>query len=198
MLYGGHVYLGLTGGIGSGKSTVATIFAGYGAFVIDADALARETLADGSPLLDSLRELFGDEVVSNGTVDRKALARIVFSDPLKRASLEELVHPEVARRVADIRADLPPHAVVIYDVPLLVEKALESQFDAVIVVHADLEVRLSRLEERGLTRTEALARIDAQSSDEERLAVGTYIIENSGTIDDLRAQCETVWKSITA
>ncbi len=198
MLYSGHVYIGLTGGIGSGKSTVARIFAELGAVVVDADELARGVLATGEPLVDEVEKQFGPGLVSNGVLNREALAKKVFADPELRLALEQLVHPEVIRRLAAIRAEVPPGSVLIYDVPLLAEKSMESQFDAVVVVHSPLEERLERLERRGLARPDAEARISHQASDDERLAVATYVIDNSGSIDELRAQCQTVWQAITA
>ena len=194
----GHVYIGLTGGIGSGKSTAAKFFADLGAIVIDADEQARAALGQGSPLLADIEFQFGPGLVSDGVLDRQALASTVFADEEKRVQLEQLVHPEVARRVRDIRAELPDGAVVIYDVPLLVEKSMESQFDAVIVVHSPAESRLERLEHRGVTREDAKARMSHQASDEQRSAVATYVVDNSGDLEDLRRQCEQVWSAISA
>lgn len=194
----GHVYIGLTGGIGSGKSTAAKFFADLGAIVIDADEQARAALGQGSPLLADIEFQFGPGLVSDGVLDRQALASTVFADEEKRVQLEQLVHPEVARRVRDIRAELPDGAVVIYDVPLLVEKSMESHFDAVIVVHSPAESRLERLEHRGVTREDAKARMSHQASDEQRSAVATYVVDNSGDLEDLRRQCEQVWSAISA
>lgn len=198
MLYCGLVYIGLTGGIGSGKSTVAQIFAELGAVVVDADSLAREALAPGEPLLAKVEDIFGPGLVTDGVLDRAALARTVFSHPEKRLELEKLVHPEVARRLREIRDAAPANSVLIYDVPLLVEKAMENQFDAVVVVHSPLETRLSRLEERGLNQEDAKARMAHQVSDDERLAAATFVVDNSGDREELRAQCQKVWKAITA
>lgn len=198
MLYCGLVYIGLTGGIGSGKSTAAKIFMDLGAVVIDADEQSRAALGSNSPLLPQIELTFGPGLVVNGELDRQALAAKVFSDDELRVKLENLVHPEVARRVSAIRSSLSDDAVVIYDVPLLVEKRLESQFDAVIVVHSPLELRLKRLESRGVSRDDATARMGHQASDVERAALATYEINNDGDLEDLRLQCETVWNAITA
>ena len=198
MLYSGHVYIGLTGGIGSGKSTVAQIFAELGAVVVDADELARGVLAPGEPLVEVVEKQFGPGLVNNGVLNREALGKKIFADSELRIALERLVHPEVVKRLAAIRDDVSADDVLIYDVPLLTEKSMESQFDAVVVVHSPLEERLERLERRGLARPEAEARISHQASDDERMAVATYVIDNSGSIDELRDKCQTVWQAITA
>ena len=198
MLYSGDVYIGLTGGIGSGKSTVAQIFAELGAVVVDADELARGVLAPGEPLVEVVEQQFGPGLVHEGVLNREALAKKVFANPERRIALENLVHPEVVRRLAAIREDVPAGSVLIYDVPLLAEKAMERQFDAVIVVHSPLEQRLERLEHRGLARPDAEARISHQASDVDRAAIATYVIDNSGGIEELRAQCQTVWQAINA
>lgn len=192
------MYIGLTGGIGSGKSTVARFLAEFGAIVIDADEQARAALGSDSPLLPEIEAVFGPGLITDGELNRQALAAKVFADEELRRKLENLVHPEVARRVSAIRATLPPDAVVIYDVPLLVEKQLQSQFDAVIVVQSSLETRLSRLEARGISRSDAIARIEHQASDSDRAVIATYVIENDGDLHDLQRQCETVWEAISA
>ena len=192
------MYIGLTGGIGSGKSTAAKIFAEFGAVVIDADEQARLALGPGSPLLPEIEAAFGPGLVHGGELDRQALANKVFSDESLRKKLESLVHPEVARRVKHIRETISSDDVVIYDVPLLVEKQMESQFDAVIVVRSPLDTRIERLEGRGIAREDALARIEHQATDALRSAVATYEIVNDGDLAHLRTQCETVWKAICA
>lgn len=194
----GLVYVGLTGGIGSGKTTAAAMFADFGAIVIDADEQARAALGPDSPMLGTIESQFGPGIVVDGVVDRQALASAVFADEDKRVQLERLVHPEVARRVSSLRASLRDDAVVIYDVPLLVEKNMQSQFDAIIVVQSSMESRLARLEQRGVSQVDATARMNHQATDEQRANVATYVIDNSGDLENLRQQCQQVWSAITA
>lgn len=186
--------IGLTGGIGSGKSTVAIRLAELGATVIDADALAREVVAVGTPGLEQVVERFGAEVLaSDGSLDRPKLGRIVFADPAALADLNSIVHPLVAARTGELMADVAGDGVVVYDVPLLVENELQDGFDKVIVVEAPLQVRLERLERRGLGEAEARERIAHQASDEQRRAVASVVIDNGGTVDSLRAAVDEAW-----
>lgn len=191
--------VGLTGGIGSGKSEVARLLAEHGAPIIDADALAREVVAPGTPGLAEIVATFGDEVLlPDGSLDRPALGRIVFADPEQRRRLEKITHPligeETFRRM-DAYAD---HPVVVHDVPLLAEGRMEGLYDCVIVVEAPQEIRLERLEQRGLPRTEAEGRMATQATDEQRRAIATYVIDNAGTLDDLRRQVDEVWTKLTS
>lgn len=189
--------IGLTGGIGSGKSTAAAQFAELGAVVIDADALAREVVAAGTPGLDRVVARFGNEVLRpDGSLDRPKLGRLVFDDPAALADLNAIVHPLVAERSAELMAAAGPDAVVVYDVPLLVENDLAAGFDAVVVVEAPLQLRLARLASRGLAEDEARARIGRQASDEQRRAVATVLLDNSGSRAELGRQVEAAWRRL--
>ena len=191
--------MGLTGGIGSGKSTVARMLEERGAVVLDADEFARRALEPGSPGLARVFERFGDVVrASDGSLDREALARVVFADPAKRRALEAITHPEVARLFAEATA---PHrdtdAIVVYDVPLLVENHLEGMFDAVVVVTASQDTRSERLaRDRGMSEADVRDRIASQSTDEERARVATFVVENDGSPDDLRRRVVELWDGL--
>jgi dephospho-CoA kinase len=190
--------IGLTGGIGSGKSTVAACFAELGATVIDADALAREALAPGTPGLAAVIERFGTELLrEDGSLDRPKLGELVFADSAALADLNAIVHPLVARRTAALTAAAGPGATVVYDVPLLVENELAADFDAVVVVVAPLPLRLERLAGRGMDEKAARSRIAAQADDEQRRSVATAVLDNSGSLASLRAQVERVWRRLT-
>ncbi len=186
--------IGLTGGIGSGKSTVAALLAARGALVVDADRIAREVLEPGTPGLAAVVGAFGPGVLTaQGTLDRAALASIVFSDQAARTRLDGIVHPLVRARAREVIAQAPPDAVVVQDVPLLVETGQAGQYDVVLVVEADLETRVARLLLRGLTEEDARARIAAQATDEQRRAVADVVLNNSGSPDALAAQVERFW-----
>jgi dephospho-CoA kinase len=186
--------IGLTGGIGSGKSTVATLLAARGARLVDADRIAREVVGPGTPGLAAVVEAFGDGVLtSEGALDRSALAAVVFADPAARARLDGIVHPLVRARAAEMVAQARPDSVVVQDVPLLVETGQAASFDLVLVVEADSETRVRRLVQRGLTEEDARARIAAQATDEQRRAVADVVLDNTGTIEDLTAQVERFW-----
>lgn len=188
--------IGLTGGIGAGKSTVARELERLGAVVIDADAVAREVVAPGTPGLAAVVAEFGEDVLTpDGALDRPALGRIVFSDPGARARLEALTHPRIAAETARRTAELPAGSVIVHDVPLLVENRLAGNYDLVVVVGADEEVRLARLvRDRGMAREDALARIRAQADDDDRRAVADVWLDNSGTTEDLLAQVRELWE----
>jgi dephospho-CoA kinase len=186
--------MGLTGGIGSGKSTVAGLLAARGARVVDADRIAREVVEPGTPGLAAVVEAFGPQVLTpDGALDRPALAAIVFADPAARARLDGIVHPLVRARAAELVAAAPPDAVVVQDVPLLVETGQAGAYDLVLVVEADLETRVRRLVQRGLGAEDARARIAAQATDEQRRAVADVVLDNSGTREELEAQVERFW-----
>ena len=192
------MYLGLTGGIGSGKSTAARMFADLGATVIDADAIAKEVLEPGQLGYESIVNKFGDEILdSSGNIDRTILAAKVFQNSAKLKELEDVVHPEVASRVNEIRESLPAGSTVIYDTPLLVEKELQHQFDQVIVVLAPEQLRTQRLLDRGLAERDIAARMGNQATDDQRRMVANYVIDNSGTLEQLRAQVLNVWNQIS-
>ena len=190
--------IGLTGGIGSGKSTVAGLLADHGAFVIDADAIAREVVAPGSEGLRTLVDTFGEGILqTDGALDRQVLARRVFHDEQARARLNAITHPLIARRTADLLRELPPHAMMVHDVPLLAELGMQDAYDVVVVVDTPDDLRRERLMSRGLSEQEVVARISAQASRDERLAIADVIIDNSGSLDDLRAQVDDVWATVS-
>ncbi|HEV7212254.1 MAG TPA: dephospho-CoA kinase [Blastococcus sp.] len=186
--------IGLTGGIGSGKSTVSELLAARGAVVVDADRIAREVVEPGTPGLGAVVEAFGDRVLTPaGALDRPAVAAIVFADADARRRLDGIVHPLVRQRAAELARAAPEDAVVVHDVPLLVETGQAASYDVVLVVEAALETRLARLVERGLPETDARARIAAQATDEERRAVADVVLDNSGTREELAAQVDRFW-----
>ena len=185
--------VGLSGGVGSGKSTVAQLLADHGAVVIDADTIAREVVEPGTPGFDAVVSRFGDGVVADGRLDRATLARIVFSDEQARADLNAIVHPLVGQRSEELAAAAPSGAVVVYDVPLLVESGLAGRYDLVVIVLASEPVRLARLAARGMNEADARSRIAAQASDEQRVAAADVLIQNDGTIDELDEQVSALW-----
>src|SRR5215213_4491438 len=186
--------IGLTGGIGSGKSTVSALLAARGAVIVDADRIAREVVEPGTPGLSAIVEAFGDEVLAaDGSLDRAALAGVVFADPEARRRLDGIVHPLVRARAVELAGAAPPDAVVVHDVPLLVETGQASSYDLVLVVEADPATRLSRLVQRGLTAEDARARMAAQASDEQRRAVADVVLDNSGTQEQLAEQVDRFW-----
>jgi dephospho-CoA kinase len=190
--------VGLTGGIASGKSVVARRLAEHGAVVVDADAIAREVVEPGTPGLARIAEEFGPEVIAaGGSLDRAALGAIVFADPAKLAVLNGITHPAVLelsqRRFAEAGA-ADPHAVVVYDVPLLSEVRGKAEFDVVVVVSAPEETRIERMVSlRGMSREEAERRIRSQVSEVERRALADHVIESGGTLDETLAQADELW-----
>jgi dephospho-CoA kinase len=193
------IKVGLTGGIGSGKSEVARLLAGLGAVVVDADALAREAVAPGSDGLTRVVAAFGPGILAaDGSLDRSQLAQIVFADADRLATLNAIVHPYVARRSADLTASAADDAVVVYDVPLLVENHLEQAYDVVAVVDVSPETQLDRLTRlRGMTPTQAQARMAAQATRDQRLAVADVVIDNDGELADLSAQVTALWERLS-
>jgi len=195
--------VGLTGGIGAGKSEVTRRFAAHGAVVIDADAIAREVVEVGMPGLDSVVAEFGREVLAaDGSLDRAAVAALVFADPKARERLNAVVHPLVGQRVAELMAQVAatdPDAVVVHDVPLIVEAGIRDRYDLVVVVDAPVDVQLDRLTRlRGMTESDARARIAAQASREQRLEIADHVIVNDGDLAELDAQVTAVWDALTA
>lgn len=190
--------VGLTGGIASGKSTVSAILRELGAVVIDADQLARDVVAAGTPGLAAVVEEFGSGVLTDeGELDRPAVAKVVFADDAARKRLEGIIHPLVFEEVARLEAEAPAGAVVVHDIPLLAESGRADTFDAVIVVDAPLVLQVERMvRDRGWTEDEARARIDAQASREDRLAIATYVIENDNGLGALRERVEAVYESL--
>lgn len=186
--------VGLTGGIGSGKSTVSAELASLGAVVVDADRIARDVVAPGTPGLAAVAEAFDGVLRPDGSLDRAALGRIVFADPAALARLGAITHPLVAAESARQEAAAGPGAVVVHDVPLIVENGLADRYDLVVVVGAPEEVRLARLvEHRGMDREDALARIRAQADDAARRAVADVWLDNSGTREELLAAVRALW-----
>ena len=194
------ITVGLTGGIASGKSTGAELLASYGAVVIDADVLAREAVAPGTPGLGAVVVEFGSGVLAaDGSLDRKRLAEIVFTKPDRRAALESIVHPLVRDRSRQLVAGLPDDAVVVHEVPLLVEKGMEDDFDVVVVVDASDELRVRRLvDHRGLSAPDAAARIAAQADRATRLASANIVVPNDGPPSALAASVEALWSQLAA
>ncbi|WP_340640859.1 dephospho-CoA kinase [Nocardioides zhouii] len=194
------VRVGLTGGVASGKSTVSTILAELGAVVIDADLIAREVVARGTPGLDAVVAEFGPELLTpDGDLDRPAMGALVFGDPDARKRLEAIIHPLVHRRSAELEEQAGDSAVVVHDIPLLAEVGRAGSFDAVIVVDAPPELQVSRMvEDRGWTREDAESRIAAQATRDDRLAIATYVVDNTGTRDELRAQVEEIYAVLAA
>jgi dephospho-CoA kinase len=189
--------VGLTGGIGSGKSTVAELLASRGAVVVDADAIAREVVEPGTPALAQLVEQFGASILqADGSLDRSALAAVAFVDDEHRKQLEAITHPAIGEEFLRRVAEAPPAAVVIHDVPLLVESKRGFEYGAVIVVEAPLETRLDRLEERGVPRDDARRRIDLQATDEERRKVATWVVDNAGDLAALERQVAEIWTDL--
>jgi dephospho-CoA kinase len=192
------VRVGLTGGIASGKSTVSAILAELGAVVIDADLIAREVVARGTPGLDAVVAEFGPGVLTaDGDLDRPAMGALVFADPSARKRLEAIIHPLVHQRSAELEAAAPPGSVIVHDIPLLAEVGRAGQFDAVMVVDAPSEEQVTRMvRDRGWTREEAESRIAAQASREDRLAIATHVIDNTGSLDDLRRRVEEAYAEL--
>ncbi len=188
--------VGLTGVIGAGKSAVAARLAELGALVIDSDWLAREVVAPGTDGLAEVVAAFGTGVLApDGSLDRPALARVVFGDEAARRRLESIIHPRVRARSVELVAAAPPDAIVVNDVPLLVESGLAAGFQLVIIVMADEETRIRRLARtRGMSAAEARSRMAAQASDEQRRAVADVLIDNDGTLDELREEVDAVWR----
>ncbi|MEU1124799.1 dephospho-CoA kinase [Streptomyces sp. NPDC005899] len=191
--------VGLTGGIGAGKSEVSRLLAGYGAVVIDADRIAREVVEPGTPGLVAVVETFGPGVLAtDGTLDRPALGAIVFSDPERLAALNAIVHPLVGARSAEREREAGPGAVVVHDVPLLTENGLAPRYDLVVVVDASPATQLDRLVRlRGMTEADARARMAAQATREERLAAADLVVDNDGPLEDLEPQVRKIWAELT-
>ena len=186
--------IGLTGGIGSGKSTVSALLAERGAVVVDADRIAREVLEPGTLGLAAVAEAFGEGILApDGSLDRPALAAVVFADPEARARLDGIVHPLVRARATELAGAAPEGSVVVHDVPLLVETGQAKAYDLVLVVQADAATRIERLVRRGLSEDDARARIAVQATDAQRRAVADVVLDNSGTVEQLAEQIERFW-----
>jgi dephospho-CoA kinase len=191
--------VGLTGGIASGKTAVSDRLGDLGAVIIDADRLAREVVEPGTTGLTSIIERFGDRVVTDAGLDRAALARIVFADPAARRDLERIIHPAVRARAAEIESQADPASIVVHVIPLLVETGQQDSFQVRVVVDADPASQLERLLARNaMTSEEAAARIAAQASREDRLAIADYVIDNTGTVTELQDQIDDLWAHLTS
>ncbi|MFB4425270.1 dephospho-CoA kinase [Streptomyces sp. QL37] len=192
--------VGLTGGIGAGKSEVSRLLARYGAVLIDADRIAREVVEPGTPGLTAVVEAFGRGILGpDGALNRPALGSIVFADPARLATLNAIVHPLVGARSAELERAAGPGAVVVHDVPLLTENGLAPVYDLVVVVDAEPGTQLDRLVRlRGMTESDARARMAAQATREERLAVADIVVDNDGPLEDLEPQVREVWSELTA
>ncbi|MFE2162481.1 dephospho-CoA kinase [Streptomyces lydicus] len=192
------VKVGLTGGIGAGKSEVSRLLASYGAVVVDADKIAREVVEPGTPGLAAVVEEFGENVLTpDGTLDRPKLGGIVFNDPEKLKALNAIVHPLVGARSAELEASAGPDAVVVHDVPLLTENGLAPLYDTVVVVDAAPQTQLDRLVRlRGMAEDEAKSRMAAQATREQRLAIADLVIDNDGPLEALEPQVRAVWERL--
>lgn len=190
--------VGLTGGLGAGKSTVARMLADRGAVVVDADELARRAIDPGSPGFHKVVRVFGDDVVAeDGSIDRRALARIVFDDPEARRALESITHPEVFRLLAqEVEGRRDTDDVVVFDAPLIVETGFDAATDVLVVVTLDPALQLERVVARGMDRAEAEGRIAAQASPEEREARADEVVRNDGDLEDLERQVAALWERL--
>lgn len=194
----------LTGGIGSGKSTVAALFVEWGAFLIDADAISRSLMEPGEVVLARTVAEFGEHLLDgDGRLNRPALARIVFHDEQARLRLNAIVHPAIRERAAQLveqaRSEPGFSGIILEDIPLLVESGDPSAFEGVVVVRTPLATRLQRLvSSRGMSEEDARARIAAQATDEQREAIATWIIDNGGSLEETAEQVRAVWEQMTA
>lgn len=194
--------LGLTGNIAAGKSRVAREFTRLGATVVDADLLAREAVEPGTVTLERLVDRFGGAILNaDGQLDRPTLAAIVFADEGARADLNAIVHPAIAalsrQRLSELRSD-PGIPLIVYDAPLLLEAGADKRVDQVLVIRIDESVQRQRLQQRDqLSAEEVQQRIDAQMSQEEKLKRADYVIDNSGSVADMRSQVEALWRQLT-
>ena len=190
--------VGLTGGVASGKSTVSAILDELGAVIVDADVLAREVVAPGTDGLREVVEVFGcDVLTADGELDRPAMGAIVFADAEKRHALEAIIHPRVRARAAEIEAAADPGDLVVHDIPLLAETGQATGFDAVIVVDVPQETQVERMVGlRGMSREDAEARVAAQASRDDRLAIATHVIDNTGSLEDLRRRVNEVYREL--
>jgi dephospho-CoA kinase len=189
----------LTGGIASGKSMVAAELAARGAIIIDADVLAREVVEPGSPALAAIIDRFGEQVVTEGRLDRPRLAHLVFADPLARRDLERIVHPAVRVRAAELERAAGPAAIVVHVIPLLVETGQQGDFDLVVTVDVDHETQIQRLMARNeFTRAEAESRVAAQATREDRKIAADVVVDNTGSVTQLREQIDALWAELSS
>ena len=188
--------IGLTGGIGCGKSLAAQYFAELGALVIDADHLARAAIERGSQGFDEVVTIFGDVILKDGDINRRLLAELIFKDPIAKEKLESIIHPFVRKRFEQAVTTLKDDEVLVYEIPLLVESEAHQRFDLVITVESEMENRVARLKGRGMLISEIQGRIAAQATREARIQVADFLIENNGSEDELLRQVENIWDSL--
>ena len=188
--------IGLTGGIGCGKSLAAQYFSELGALVIDADQLARAAIERGSQGFDEAVSIFGDSILKNGDIDRRALGEIIFKDPDAKKKLEGIIHPFVRQQFEEAVSSLKADETLIQEIPLLVETGAQDRFDLVITVESEIENRISRLRQRGMHISEIEGRIAAQATREQRVEIADFLIENDGSEDELLRQVENIWDSL--
>lgn len=193
--------IGLTGGIGSGKSTIARRLSERGAVVVDADQLARDAVAVGTPGLEAVAKQFGDALIAaDGSLDRAALGRIIFADSAARRRLNAIVHPavrELSQRRFRAAAEADPDAIVVYDVPLLAEARAREEFDLIIVASAPADIRIDRLQQlRAMAPEEARNRVAAQASEAERLSIADVVIDTGGTLEHTLEQADALWERL--
>jgi dephospho-CoA kinase len=187
--------VGLTGGIGSGKSLAAQFFSQLGALVIDADQLARSVIERGSEGFDEVLLRFGDTVLKNGDIDRVALGQIIFENPQAKKDLEEIIHPRIRAEFEEAVASLNPGQIMVYEIPLLVETNAADRFDFVITVESDADLRKQRLRARGMFHSDIEKRMASQATEEQRRAIADCVLTNDGSEDELLRQVENVWES---
>lgn len=190
--------IALTGGIGSGKSLVANYLFSLGAEVIDADQLARQAIERGSTGFNEVVASFGDSILKDGDIDRRALGELIFNSDEQRKVLEAIIHPKVQQALARAREALTEDQILVYEIPLLVETNAKDKFDLVITVEAPLVARIDRLKKRGLHQSEIEKRIASQASPEARKAAANIIIENDGTEEELLRKVEVIWEELNA
>ena len=186
--------IALTGGIGSGKTAVGEILANFGAVVIDSDQLARQVVERGTAGFDQIVAQFGDEILRNGDLDRTALASLIFTDPKKLLELEQITHPLIRQEFAKIIKSLPEDAIVVNQIPLLVESKHDYKFDYIVTVSTSEEIRVARLLKRGLTKDQITKRMQAQATDSEREVIADLIIKNEKSEEELFTQVEKLWE----
>jgi dephospho-CoA kinase len=188
--------IGLTGGIGSGKSLAAQYFAELGAYVIDADQLSRDAIERGTAGFDEVVSIFGDSILLNGEINRKALAELIFKDSDLKSKLQAVVHSFVKKKFESVVSSLKENEILVYEIPLLVETNAQDRFDLVVTVESEYENRVERLQLRGMQISEIEARIAAQATRQEREEVSDFLIENNGSQDQLLRQVDNIWDSI--
>jgi dephospho-CoA kinase len=188
--------IALTGGIGCGKSLAAEYFADFGAIVIDADQLARAAIERGSAGFDQVVSIFGDSILKNGDIDRRALGELVFKDPSSKVKLENIIHPWVRQEFEEAVDSLKADETLVYEIPLLFETGGQDRFDIVVTIESSMENRVTRLRARGLHISEIEARIAAQATREQRESIADFLIENDGSEDELLRKVENIWDEL--